>query len=439
MSKNKPTYDVGYHYTNKQGFDVEVVEYRGRKDIDVMFSDGSIVKGTTGSYIKAGLPLHPSFGKIREGDTFPCKDGDMVTVVEYISSSKIKARWESDGAEKWTSSETLRAGINKHPHNWKYKEGDIVSTNNHGNVEVIQYISATNIVVKFSDGQTKKVTSANLDKGIIRPDNFYKSRIGTDFTTNSGWKGVVINWKNVHDIEVKWQDGSTAIYSWNDIKIGSIKPLFQPSVAGVGYVGDGQFLPASYKLEGTNKTHVDQRIYAYWQRMINRCYNEKEQQKSSSKAYIDCEVEKEWHNFQNFAEWAISKKQCFMFDERGEIWELDKDCLQYCNRIYSASTCTFLPAEINIILADSPRYKGLPRGVNYIKPATAGSKEGYIARCHVYGERKYLGYYNDEMVAFHKYKEFKESVIKQLAEKYKHQLEEIAYHALYNYQVLPYD
>ena len=98
---NSPTYVVGYNFVNRQGFKAIVIAYRGRKDIDIQFEDGAIVRGTTGSYIAKGLPLHPTHGKIQVGDKFSCKDGDRVEVMQYESSTRILGRWLSDGAEKY--------------------------------------------------------------------------------------------------------------------------------------------------------------------------------------------------------------------------------------------------------------------------------------------------------------------------------------------------
>lgn len=434
---NKPTYVVGYTFTNNQGFNATVIEYKGRKNIDIQFEDGCIVRKTTGSYIAKGFPLHPTYGKVKVGDTFACKCGDTVEVLEYVSSTKIKVKWLSDGCEKWTSSETLKLGINKNPNSF-YAKGDIVQTNNFGQVEVMEYRSATDIIVKFEDGKLKSTSANSLSKGNVRPPDAFKDRNGSVFTTNSGWSCTVIKYASASHVEVVWQDGSESVERWCNLKNGTVKPLLQPSVAGVGFVGEGRFVNSTYKFLPEGKEYIHPRIYAYWQRMINRCYNEKEQMKPSSKAYIDCSVDESWKNMQNFAEWAYKKKQTWL--KEGEfIWELDKDCLIKGNRIYSESTCTFLPPEINIVLADSPRPKGLPRGVNYIKPATSGAKEGYIARCHIQGERKYLGYYDDEMRTSRVYKKFKEAYIKELAEKYKDNLEIEAYNALINLTIDPYD
>ena len=438
LNPNSPTYVVGYEFTNKQGFKAVVIAYRGRKDIDIRFEDGAIVQGTTGSYIAKGLPLHPTYGKIQVGDKFSCKDGDTVEVVHYESSTRILGRWLSDGAEKWTSSEVLKAGVNKHPK--LFSAGDLVPTNNHGVVEVVEYRSAKNIIVKFGNGELKETTAANLKRGNVRPDQFFSQREGYKFTTNSGWGGVVSKWQDAHNVSVVWQDGSTSVESWSNIAAGSIKPVFQPSVCGIGFVGEGKYLPSSYKLTGSfsNKEHAPARIYAYWQRMLSRCYNEKEQQKASGRAYIGCTVQDEWHNFQNFAEWALSKEQS-LFTEAGEIWEIDKDLLVSGNRTYGPELCTFLPPEINIFLSDKSWSQNCPRGVNYVKPATSGSKEGWIARCHVNGERKYLGYYENPMTAFLKYKDVKEGYAKELAEKYKSRLEPEAYSRLLEFTVHPYE
>jgi hypothetical protein len=54
------------------------------------------------------------------------------------------------------------------------------------------------------------------------------------------------------------------------------------------------------------------------------------------------------------------------------------------------------------------------------------------------GERKYLGYFNDPMAAFYKYKEVKESYAEVLAEKYKGRIEDDVYLRLRNFKVYPY-
>ena len=51
------------------------------------------------------------------------------------------------------------------------------------------------------------------------------------------------------------------------------------------------------------------------------------------------------------------------------------------------------------------------------------------------GYQKHLGSFNSEIEAFNAYKTSKGSYIKELAEKYKHQIDERAYQVLLDYQV----
>lgn len=431
---NDPAYYVGYKYTNKQGFEVEVVTYRGRKDIDVKFDGSDEILHTTGSYIKKGLPLHPTHGKIQVGDKFPCKDGDTVEVLEIEFTIKIYCRWLSDGSEKWTDSSTLRKGVNKHPNNWKFKPGDKVSTKNNGIVTVVKYNSATDILVEFENGEKKSTKAQDLRLGHVRPDNKFTSRVGYKFTTNSGWEGEVIEWNDAFNVVVQWQDGSKSIETWNYVASGGIKPLFQPSVCGVGYVGEGRFVPRGYKNLPNNKEYASEELYAYWQRMLTRCYNEKEQQKPSSKAYIGCSVNDEWHNFQNFATWALSDPHYGKHDDLGKIWHLDKDILVIGNKVYGPKNCLFVPNEINGFFSEIEVGNTGYLGVNYIKPATKGSKEGYIARCFYQGERKYLGYYNTAKEAYAAYRTVKIEAAKELADKWEGRMDSRVIVALRNFE-----
>lgn len=436
-SRNNPTYHVGYTFTNKQGLKAEVIAYRGRKDIDVMFEDGEVVKGTSGTYIKKGLPLHPTHGKTKVGDIFPCQDGDRVEVVEYLSSARVKVRWESDGAEKWRSLRDIKLGINKHPTRGTFKSGDVVRTNRCGDVTVVKVSSATDIIVRFDDGVEKKTNAHNLREGSILHPHGVSIRIGNEYSTNCGWKCVVVGYEDAHNVLVEWGDGSRSKHAAKEVKSGSIKPLTYPSIAGVGYVGYGKYIPKSYTSKKESwQSFVDEEIYGYWSRMISRCYDEKEQARLPT--YNGCEVNVEWHCFQNFAEWALGKSQAGMKDEKGKIFHLEKDVLSRGHKRYSPDTCTFLPARLNSFLAEKCT-NGLPRGVNRISPKTPNSREGYVARCTVDGDRKYLGFTYCPMEAFNLYKPVKEAYARELAEEYKDVLEPHVYEQLLKYEVKPFD
>ncbi len=418
-----PTFYVGYKYLNKQGLDVEVVEYRGRKDITVEFKMDGARKVTTGTYIKKGLPMHPTLDKPFIGQQFPCHDGDVIEIVEIESTSKIKVKWLSDGTETYRTLPALKEGHNRHPTKNVPKVGQVFKTNNHGDVVVKEFKNATNVRVAFDDGTEVITTVSSLGLGnVAHPTR--KIRLGKEYVTNSGWKGVAIEYKDAHNVLVRWQDGSESWHSASNLLCGSVKPPMQPSVEGIGYFGIGRFVPNSY----AKGEVAPEKIYGYWVRMFSRCYNEFELQKSTGRSYADKYVHEHWHNFQNFAEWALSQPN---WDEEG--FELDKDLLVKGNDVYSESTCCFLPAEINVFLVDKRSGK-YPKGVHEITPKTPNETVGYIARCNVDGERKYLGFYPTPEQAFEAYKQCKEAHAKVLAERWKHKLTDVAYNALYDFK-----
>ena len=64
------------------------------------------------------------------------------------------------------------------------------------------------------------------------------------------------------------------------------------------------------------------------------------------------------------------------------------------------------------------------------------SSRTYEVRCrNGYGKRIYLGVYSTKEEAFRVYKQYKEKIIKQVADEYKEYIPQKLYHALYNYQV----
>ena len=249
-------------------------------------------------------------------------------------------------------------------------------------------------------------------------------KIGQEIFTKSGWKGIVIEYFAHDNVVVQWQDGSFQRIRTKELQSGSVKPLNQPSVEGIGYFGVGRFVPNSYK----HGEKSPPEIYGYWVRMFSRCYNPFELNKPKGISYRDVHISKEFHNYQNFAEWTLEQPNY----EKG--LSLDKDLLGN-GKIYSQETCTFLPLEINTFLSE----KGVGasgRGVNAIIPkAGTNATLGYIARVHYKGSREYLGFFGNPEEAFIAYKQRKEEVAKLLAEEYKSKLTSAAYSALLSYTV----
>ena len=63
------------------------------------------------------------------------------------------------------------------------------------------------------------------------------------------------------------------------------------------------------------------------------------------------------------------------------------------------------------------------------------SKKRFVARIAMGNKPVDIGYFKSSTEAFNAYKQAKENYLKQLAEKWKDQIDERAYHALMEYQV----
>ena len=168
-------------------------------------------------------------------------------------------------------------------------------------------------------------------------------------------------------------------------------------------------------------TKATEKSYITWKSMLVMCYYEKSRQKY--KTYKDVTVCEEWHKFSNFKKW---------FDKHYvDGWQLDKDILVKGNKVYSPSTCCFVPSEINAIVLKTQRCRGIyPIGVSFIKKLNK-FRADYSSK----DTKVYLGLFDNHLDAFKSYKEAKEKHIKEVILKYKDKLEPRVYEALYNYKV----
>lgn len=414
-------FKTGYRGKNKQGLDYEVVDGSKSKMTKIRFLVDGTERLTNKAYLSKGLPLHPTYGKYSSGQKFTTKKGDVFELVEKVSYTSWKIRFD-DGVECTRETKAIKEGTVRHPTKGVPVVGEVYNSI-HGNFTIVEMNSAIDIRIRFEDGVEHKTTTSAIRAGVVgHPTSGL--HVGEKFKTNSGWKGEIIDYKSCYEVSVKWQDGSISSHEASYIKNGGIKPLYQPSVLGVGYYGEGRF-SNGLKIQG--ETPPDE-IYAYWVRMLNRCLNPKELMKNSGRRYLAVGIDPHWFCFQNFGEWAISQPNWKMG------FELDKD-LFGDGFTYSEDSCTFLPADINVFLAENwnKEVHDLPIGVQYIKPATKGAKIGYVSRCHTDKGREYLGYFDDPMDAYYAYKLAKEKYAKILANRFRDVLTEKAYVKLHDY------
>lgn len=431
MSKRyKPTYDVGYESTAVTGETFTVIQYEGRKNITIQFSCG-LIRNTTSTFIKQNKVKYSSM-RVRPltlGDTVCNKEGTVKGVIIGVDEkrNRYKIKFENGNIKNYSRGSITSKSITDEDL-VKIKVGDVFKTNKFGDVTVTEYVDAHNVHVVFSDGTPHKCQATSLRLGSLgHPTSGIIA--GQKFTNNQGVECSVVKYIDPWSAEVVWPCGNISTHAPSCIKDGSIYYKNFKSVTGVGFFGFGKY---DSNKSGRNPSY-NVRVYESWQRMIRRCYDEKEQMKPSCAAYKNVKVCDDWHNFQNFALWAEGQEHKFT-----EGWDLDKDMFGN-GKLYSPENCCLLPSKVNWFLCDgySSKKSGLPDGVNVIKPKPTlkNAKTGYVARCHMNGKREYLGYFNTPEEAGEVYKEAKTSEAKRLAEEYKALLTEDQYQKLYNFSL----
>lgn len=166
------------------------------------------------------------------------------------------------------------------------------------------------------------------------------------------------------------------------------------------------------------------REYRLWCNMLDRCYSGKTVKVNPT--YEGCTVSENFLNFQYFAKWCQTQ-----VGYKHESWQLDKDLLFRANKIYSESTCVFIPRHLNLLPLQSNAIRGAyPVGVVYNK-----QRKKYVAKLSMSGRSKYLGGFDDPQEAFLVYKAAKEQHVKLLADQYRGIIDKRVYEALYEWTV----
>lgn len=178
------------------------------------------------------------------GERFQNKSGAWYEVIEYITGKKIKIRFDDSGYECLVEGQEIRRRCVVDPITRYPSVGQRYTMNRNGVCEVLEYIRAEEVVVRF------------VDTGFV--------------TTTEACQ----------------------------LRRGTVKDLTLSRVHGVGYIGDGPY---------SGYLSVGKATWAYlkWSGMLERCYEPSTEE--CARIYKGVTVWEPWHNFQNFAEWATKQ------------------------------------------------------------------------------------------------------------------------------------
>lgn len=219
-------------------------------------------------------------------------------------------------------------------------------------------------------------------------------KVGDVYPSKNSGDMIVISNENSRNVSVKFICTNRAYHGLQrgNVIRGVVRDYYYPSVEGVGYLG-------------TNRKVSSLPAYHCWKRMLVRCYSENYH--SNRGTYRDCSVEKSWHNFTNFESW---------FDENYvEGYHLDKDLLEQGNRVYSKTTCCFIPDYLNSLIVE--RVKVEEGGtVGVTKRKKKGTKE-FNGLYNVQIAGSFLMRTRDLREAGDNYRDFKKLLFEEAADK----------------------
>lgn len=233
-------------------------------------------------------------------------------------------------------------------------------------------------------------------------------KVGDRFTTNKGGDVVVVEYVKADKIIVEFTDSNKhrVVTTKTVLLKGDIKNPFSPLLFGVGYMGVG-----SYKAKDGSSSLGFGRTQSYsaWANMLSRCYDPSY---SHPETYTNVEVDKDWHNYQVFAEWYLRQTDSMSFN--GTLC-LDKDILTDAHT-YSESNCCIVPYAINSVVKGS-------KGGKYLQGVKSRGNRFYTP----FG--KYVSYAT-EIEAHIAYVKFKSNKIREVAIEYQHYLSTEVFNAL---------
>lgn len=249
----------------------------------------------------------------------------------------------------------------------------------------------------------------DAERLFLKNINSGNKRIGETNINKYGSKLEILEYNGYYNVIVGIDTKEGDIFNrynctYQNFKKGEISSPYERRIQNVGFTGDGEF-----------GTIENQYFFSLFTNMMNRVYNKNVH--IVKPGYIGTNINISWHNFQNFCQWCLLN----YYTINNEEMHLDKDLLFKYNKEYGPFTCTFLPQTINKIFARPTDIskKELPTGITIRKERNYKIYESTC--CYTINglhHKDHIGFYDTVEDAFSYYKEYKERVIKDIANDY---------------------
>lgn len=201
---------IGKENVNIRGFKMKIIAYRGNDDIDVEFVGLGIVHNKRLWDFNSGHIPEPNYCKTKSriGEKKISKCGFEMEIIGWRNRRDIDVKYSNGKIVEHT---TYPNFLNDHVKIRDFAKEKVVglkNVNNNGfEMEIIAYHSAINIDVEFKGlGIVYGKTLYHFQKGGIREPRL--PRINEESVSTSGMKMKIIAYRKNKDMDVKFEDGT---------------------------------------------------------------------------------------------------------------------------------------------------------------------------------------------------------------------------------------
>ncbi len=235
----KTTNRIGETATAKNGQAMTIIAYRNNRDIDVQFSDKTVVLHKRYDHFLNGTIYNPNFGtaksKINEriGLTKKMNNGLTAKIIDYKGNKHITVEFENGIIKqgKWSEFQngTLTTMLLSTFIPTKKRIGMKVVQNNGEEAELIEYRGSASCTVRFNDGTIRDTTWNNFykEKCIDKDERIKNGKInnqalvGTSYKNRLGLTYKIIKVETSRNITIRFDiDGSIKQVTLSQIKYG---------------------------------------------------------------------------------------------------------------------------------------------------------------------------------------------------------------------------
>lgn len=138
------------------GMEMEIIAYRNASDIDVLFSDGAVVEHQSYNYFQKGMIKPPLSSRATKyiGEKSIATCGMEMEIIAYRKASDIDVRFSDGTVVEHRSYSSFQQGVIKHPliAATKYIGEEAVTTCGL-KAKIVGYTNSKDLTVQFEDGE----------------------------------------------------------------------------------------------------------------------------------------------------------------------------------------------------------------------------------------------------------------------------------------------